>query len=392
MNVEIVYRNYKPLHALHSSLVTDPPEGIAFVFPKPRKSLRKFYPIYVSLGDRRLVKACVLQAQKHLFRAQRTNAVDLLHYLQMLPKSLPPKPFVVDFEHFASLADFLEVDNKATDSIRITLENPLCCRIIPLSTAAQKSLEYVYGELDSEFIAKIEVVYPALPNNYALFRGQADSTFVSPDNQTFRLLFVGNNVYIKGLHELLDAFTVLAGKYDDIELYIISDAPRRLTQKYQSSRIHYFEPRFSRHDIIRMFYLPCDLFVLPTHSDTFGMALLDALSCGTPVLTTEQFATPEIVRPWDNGLLVQSNRLYHNENPVPSRKTWKTFAQETGIEKDLVDELVAKIERLYFNRDLLRTMGQRAVQDFGAGGRFSIGVRNEKLSRIYRSCDELAKG
>ena len=36
------------------------------------------------------------------------------------------------------------------------------------------------------------------------------------------------------------------------------------------------------------YFRAADLFCLPTHSENFGLAVLEALLCGTPVLTTSE--------------------------------------------------------------------------------------------------------
>ena len=52
------------------------------------------------------------------------------------------------------------------------------------------------------------------------------------------------------------------------------------------------------------YYAAADLFVLPTRSlEGFGMATVEALSCGTPVVGTSEGATPEILEPLDGDML-----------------------------------------------------------------------------------------
>ena len=116
------------------------------------------------------------------------------------------------------------------------------------------------------------------------------------------------------------------------------------------------------------------------------MALLYSLACGTPVLTTKQFAASEIVEPGCNGLFVHSDQLYLEKVPLPSRETWNEFRRNMVVEKKLVDDVVDKIEYLYLNRDLVREMGGRTVKDFEPGGKFSLDVRNRKLGEVYKSC------
>ena len=53
-------------------------------------------------------------------------------------------------------------------------------------------------------------------------------------------------------------------------------------------------------------FAAADLFVLPTLAyEGFGMATLEALACGTPVVGTPVGATPEILGPLDPRLLAR---------------------------------------------------------------------------------------
>ena len=57
---------------------------------------------------------------------------------------------------------------------------------------------------------------------------------------------------------------------------------------------------------LRSLYAAADLFVLPTVAyEGFGMSTVEALASGTPVLGTAVGATPEILSPIDEGLIVQ---------------------------------------------------------------------------------------
>lgn len=386
MRVKIIYRNYKPLHDLYASFMIEPPEDVAFIIPAPRQCLWRFLPLHRRLGGARLARRLLPKVQELLFRGQEDDA-DLYHFAQLIGENVPRKPYVVDFEHVTTLASFSTIDQTITQKIFRFLDDSQCRKIIPLSRAARTALQYLLSDDEYDQIAsKLEVVYPALPSYYALLRDEVDYSHVDANSETFKLLFVGNGARKKGLYELLEAFQRLEGKHDDMFLYVVSDAAGKLGRRYPSDRIRYFAPRFSHRDIVRKFYIPCDLFVLPTHSDSFGMALLYSLSSGTPVLTTEQFAAPEIVRPGYNGLFVRSDELHLNDVPLPSRDTWNEFVRHRTVEMKLVDELVSRIEHLHLHRDLLCQMGRQAVKDFEPGGKFSIEVRNATLGRIYRSC------
>jgi glycosyltransferase involved in cell wall biosynthesis len=385
MKVEIVYRNYKHLHDLYASLRITPPAGVRYFIAEPKKYLHYFLPIHRKFGSMSAVRFFINKWQDLLFKSPQPN-VDLYHLAQIIPKDIPDIPRVVDFEHISAINGFAGFDEQTTREIFRFLADPKTFKIMPFSSAAEDSLKYLLQDNYERISDKIEVVYPALPA-YALSE-KPDYMYVNANQNVFKLLFVGNGIKRKGLLELLLAFKQLEVKHDNIELYIVSNAPKRVIREYTSTRIKFFQPKFSHKKIIRQLYLPCDLFVLPTHSDSFGMALLYSLACGTPVLTTKQFAAPEIVNSGRTGLFVDADQFYLEKFSLPSRESWNRYKRNMKIDKKIVDQLVGKIENLYFNRDLVGKMGQRAVNDFEPGGKFSIGVRNRKLGRIYKECLE----
>jgi glycosyltransferase involved in cell wall biosynthesis len=56
------------------------------------------------------------------------------------------------------------------------------------------------------------------------------------------------------------------------------------------------------------YYQAADLFVLPSLAlEAFGLTILEALACGTPVLATNRCAAPEILAPLDPRLLLPSD-------------------------------------------------------------------------------------
>jgi glycosyltransferase involved in cell wall biosynthesis len=63
-------------------------------------------------------------------------------------------------------------------------------------------------------------------------------------------------------------------------------AVRKLIEKYSvQDKVQLLG--FKNHDEIVEIYKKCDMFLLPSKSESFGMAYLEALSCGLPVLQSE---------------------------------------------------------------------------------------------------------
>jgi glycosyltransferase involved in cell wall biosynthesis len=388
MKIHLAYRNYKPLHDLYRSLLIEPPPQVSYMLPRTLPFVRRFYPLYLMFGDWAPARSLMHLAQHLLFgRAGSDGQADAIHYVQMIPGNVPSKPYVIDFEHAAALANFVHPDEGAKIRILRFLKDDRCRRIIPLTGAARESLLSLFPDLDPETASKVEVIYPALPDYSRLNRERGDGFFPCRDNDTLKFLFVGNDVYRKGLHELMAAFRELEKRYADIELCVVSDAPEPLKKAYPSPRIKHFDPAYPFDPMIEKFYFDCDVLVLPTHCDTFGMAILCALSCGKPVVTTDQFASRELVRDGENGLLVRSERLLLTEVCMPDRAATRAFITREA-DPLLIEELIDKLGTLCANRNIVKRMSKEASKDFEAAGKFSIGERNRKLTAAYGRCLE----
>ena len=115
-----------------------------------------------------------------------------------------------------------------------------------------------------------------------------------------RLLFVGRLVPYKGVELLLRA---LAGarKHHTFALSIVGTGDpvytgflRDLAAQLGLTDILTFVPAVSRTELLR-FYQEADVFCFPTLCDTYGIALLEAMSCRCAVLVSDTAGPQEIV-------------------------------------------------------------------------------------------------
>lgn len=107
-----------------------------------------------------------------------------------------------------------------------------------------------------------------------------------------RLLFLGRIHPIKGLELLLEAWSTLESAHPMWELMIAGKgdpgyvgALRARASSLRLARCHFHGPIYA--EAKDAMFHSSELFVLPTHTENFGMAIAEALARAVPVLTTK---------------------------------------------------------------------------------------------------------
>jgi glycosyltransferase involved in cell wall biosynthesis len=126
-----------------------------------------------------------------------------------------------------------------------------------------------------------------------------------------RLMFVGAMTPLKGLHYLLDAFMRLD---TDTELWLVGALPSDPVLKkmladcmQRTGRVKVIGPVAQAE--LNALYHQCDLFVLPSLSDGWGMVVSQALACGLPVVVSDMTGAKELVTPGENGYIIKSGNV-----------------------------------------------------------------------------------
>lgn len=122
-------------------------------------------------------------------------------------------------------------------------------------------------------------------------------------------LFVGRLLHHKGIKELLEGFRLFSGKYPDAKLVVVGDVdddnPASLTEvevkKWRDHPGIIFEG-FQKD--VRPFIQQSSIVVLPSYREGLPRTMLEALSMGRPVITTDVPGCREVVRPGKNGWMV----------------------------------------------------------------------------------------
>lgn len=127
------------------------------------------------------------------------------------------------------------------------------------------------------------------------------------------VLFVGNLIKRKNVDSLLEAKKIANSDY---YLVVVGDGPlfKKLTKKVEDENIRDVIFTGSRDDVESI--IPsCDVLILPSFSESFGLVLIEALACGKPVIGSDVGGISEIIND-DVGLLVNPNKISSIANAV----------------------------------------------------------------------------
>ncbi len=171
-----------------------------------------------------------------------------------------------------------------------------------------------------------------------------------------QLIHVSNFRPVKRVSDLVTAFAQIADDIPDVELLLLGDGPTRpdvdrLIRKYElNTRIHC--PGFKR-DVYR--YFQCaSAFALSSELEGAPLSLLEAMSCGLPVVATAVGGIPEIITDNENGLLVPLGDIDALADKLYAILTDGTLAHRLGkqarhtiLERHTAEKVVPQYEKIY---------------------------------------------
>jgi glycosyltransferase involved in cell wall biosynthesis len=308
-------------------------------------------------------------------RKFQSSGYDLVHSGQsLLDTNLP---YVVDFEHAAAFCGYNQYALRRPGFVRALeriLRNNKLKRLLAWSDAARRSLLNILG--NDEIARKVETLYPVM----------APARPVARTRSPFNFLFIGNSFYAKGGYESLLAFERLAPKYD-CHFTAIGNIPPEVYARFAGNDKITLSQRVPYERVVE-FYSNSDVFVFPTHYDTYGFVIPEAFSFGLPVISVDSFSTPELVQHGKTGILLKTY--------------FSSFADDYGYAADTVQ----KLERMRFEfcrnppewyvESLAESMA-KFMDDSGfkdecsrnaileaTEGKFSPRKSREQLKRIYQ--------
>lgn len=240
-----------------------------------------------------------------------------------------------------------------------TKEN--CKKIIFLSEWAKreqfKTWEDVYSKHEIEKLYNKSIILPPPQKNYPYSEK-------NQNDKQVKFIFTGTDFFRKGGFELLKSFDFLLSKGANIHLTIISslstsdfplettpqniDFVLKIIKKYPNNIIHY---KYLPNNKVVSLMRDSHIFCFPTYLDTYGYVGLEAMSVGTPVISTNQRAIVE----YNNNEIGWVIDMPLNASSTIERSTLETKQQMSDLLTDKLIQVLEQIIKDDFNKIIERS-------------------------------------
>lgn len=176
---------------------------------------------------------------------------------------------------------------------------------------------------------------------------------IAPNGEKI-ILHASNFRKIKRIGDVIYTFNKIR-KSIPSKLLLVGDGPERHMAEELCRELGIFEEaRFvGKQQDMEDIYAIADLFLLPSEYESFGLAALEAMAAGTPVVATNAGGIPEIITHGKNGYLSEIGNVEQMSNHAISilgnNVTLEAFSAAARKQAETFDihNIVPKYEQLY---------------------------------------------
>ena len=167
---------------------------------------------------------------------------------------------------------------------------------------------------------------------------------------------IGTLNFQKGIQYLIEAFPIILKEFPKARLEIVGEGPyrRRLEKLVKKMKLSNSISFTGFVKDIEEKIINFDLYAQPSLSESFGLAIVQAMSIGLPVVATNTGGIPEVVTTGKTGILVEAAKpkalaaaiLELLRDHEKAKKMGKMAAQDVKIKFNL-KEMIKETEKIY---------------------------------------------
>lgn len=185
-----------------------------------------------------------------------------------------------------------------------------------------------------------------------------------PENKTV-ILYVGRVSWEKNLNLLVQAYQTM--NHEQCHLVIVGDGPAYTELQQKLAGLPVTFTGYLTGEALATAYASADVFAFPSYTETFGQAVLEAMSCGLPVVGLLSEGVCDLVDHEKTGLLLNIQQL---------------------AEKEKVAAYSANLTLLVHNHQLRQQMSQASLVEAQKRSWYEA---MEKLVKGYQEVIEMAR-
>jgi len=205
--------------------------------------------------------------------------------------------------------------------------------------------------------------FGAPPDKIRIIPNAVDTDLFKPsrEREENSLIWVGRMVPEKGLTYLIKALTVIVKEYSlkDISLKLIGDGPQlsfllKMVRKFNLNKHVRFLGSRSRKEVANML-ARSSLFVFPSLREGMPLSVLEAMSCGLPVIGSRVIGLENLVVNNYNGLLVPPKDPRSLADAIVLlivdgnlRRKMAKNARDYIMKEHSYDKILPKLQHMYF--------------------------------------------
>jgi N-acetyl-alpha-D-glucosaminyl L-malate synthase BshA len=170
------------------------------------------------------------------------------------------------------------------------------------------------------------------------------------------IVHVSNFRAVKNTEQVVEIFSRVRDEQSDVKLLLVGDGPERVPTERKARELGVYDDiRFlGKQDPIEEILSISDVFLMPSGSETFGLAALEAMACRVPTVVSDVGGLPELVDDEETGFLcpvgdveaftARTRALLHDEE---LHDRMAQAARDRAVETFDIDRVVPMYERYY---------------------------------------------
>lgn len=242
--------------------------------------------------------------QIHLPKAIRKEKLDLVHFTSNTASLFINIPIVLTLHDIIYL-ESINFSGTHYQNIGNLYRRLIVPKIVNKSKAIITVSEYEKERIDQHFSFendKVKVVYNAKDSAFKKVNDEdllnrIREKYNFPDNF---ILFLGNTAPKKNSDRLIRAYARYVEKSESPLPLVVLDLPRpyivNILKELGMEKIdnQIITKDYISHNDLLVVYNLATIFIYPSLRESFGLPIIEAMACGTPVITSNTSAMPEV--------------------------------------------------------------------------------------------------